>query len=84
MIYLRTISLTQHHAIVVNQMKPTSITFFECEYHTAIRDAFLRETIFKKHLNAHTILNGSNDISREENLKLHKAVSAFILLSNRF
>ena len=58
--------------------------FFECEYYTAIRDAFLQETIFINHLNVHTILNGSSDISREENLKLHKAVSAFILLSNRF
>ena len=40
--------------------------FFECEYYTAIRDAFLQETIFINHLNVHTILNGSNDISREE------------------
>ena len=34
----------------------------------------LQETIFINHLNVHTILNGSNDTSREENLKLHKAV----------
>ena len=40
--------------------------------------------MFINQLNVHRILNGSNDISREENLKLHKAVSEFILLSNRF
>ena len=58
--------------------------FFECENYIAIRDAFLQETNFIYHLNVHTMLNGSNDTSKEDNLKLHKAVSAFILLSKRF
>ena len=51
-------------------MKHTSITFFECENYTAIRDAFLQETNFIYNLNVHTTSNGSDDISKEENIKL--------------
>ena len=58
--------------------------FLECPNYNLFRNTLIIDTSFITLLTVDTILNGDDSLSRQDNVLLHKAVSKFILSTNRF
>ena len=58
--------------------------FVKCKLYTVIRDTIFKETSFITLLNVHKTIHGSRELTKDQNIILHCAVSRFILSSNRF
>ena len=58
--------------------------FFQCNNYIIPRNTLMNETSFIEHLDINTILNGDDTRSKHDNIRLHTAVSKFIIATNRF
>ena len=58
--------------------------FFECERYTVIRNEFMNICSGFQNVNINIILNGCSELSKDDNMLLHDAVSNFIISSHRF
>ena len=58
--------------------------FFECRNYTNARDILINETVYITNLTVMKILNGEDQLSTNDNTKIHEAVSKFIVSTNRF
>ena len=58
--------------------------FFECPNYILHRNTLINETPFLTHLSIDNVLNGESSLSQQENELLHKAVTKFIIGTDRF
>ena len=58
--------------------------FFEIKLYTVIRNKLFQETSFITLLNEHKIIHGSKEITKDQNIIFHCAVSRSILSANIF
>ena len=58
--------------------------FFECARYAIYRDILFTDTLFVHSLSLMTILHGDENLSGNQNIDLHKAVSNYILSTSRF
>ena len=58
--------------------------FFECTHYVSSRDILLNETLSFLNLTMKKVLHGDESLNNYENIRLHAAVSKYIVSTGRF